>query len=170
MCCKKKFIEMWEEIQWKVKLWLFLLTYISSLRYICWKPVNQAELTEECESASEDSSLNLVYGVPALWWSTWGFIVLSSKRIYFCFVTYLFVQREPVKTRYDSLFSNRRVHCYEFGQFWKLIFSPQKLPLGFLVFVDTGGVGDICGLLGRNFYKKASCSIWQKVSLYIDSM
>lgn len=28
----------------------------------------------------------------------WGIIVLSSKRIHFCFITYLFVQKEPVKT------------------------------------------------------------------------
>lgn len=33
----------------------------------------------------------------------WGLVVLSAKRIYFCFVTCLLVQNETVKTWYNSL-------------------------------------------------------------------
>ena len=63
----------------------------------------------------------------------WGFIVLSSKRIHLFHSILLGTEQASENmVQFFTLFSNRRVHCYEFGQFWQLIFNPKELPLGFL--------------------------------------
>lgn len=48
----------------------------------------------------------------------WSFVVLSSKRMYFCFITFLCIKpaNENIAQFLISL-SNGRVHCFEFGRF-----------------------------------------------------
>lgn len=62
----------------------------------------------------------------------WSFVVLSSNTLHFCCITFLCTKpaNENI-AQFLISFSNIRVRCFEFGQFWQLVFSPRELPLVF---------------------------------------
>jgi len=131
---------------------------MSRLSGICWKPVNQAELSwgmcacpwmlfpqpgPQCTC-----SLMTTYAEASL---------CCLLREYICFIAYFLVQNKPVKTWYNSLLYSATeeytVMSLASSGNWYLI--PKNCHW-------DSCVGDVCGLLGRNqkwtFMKKLAAA------------